>query len=53
LDPWPLDEGPRPKRGKSKLNLQGTILEGTSIGSDHQKKKKKKRKKKAHNLKNH
>jgi hypothetical protein len=44
LDPWPLDEGPRPKRGKSKLNLQGTILEGRSIGSNCQKKKKKKKK---------
>jgi len=32
LDPWPLDEGPRPKSGKSRLNLHGTILEGKSIG---------------------
>jgi hypothetical protein len=32
LDPWPLDEGPRPKSGKSKLNLHGAILEGKSIG---------------------
>jgi hypothetical protein len=31
LDPWPLDEGPRPKSGKSRLNLHGTILEGKSI----------------------
>jgi hypothetical protein len=21
LDPWPLDEGPKPKSGKSRLNL--------------------------------
>jgi len=28
LDPRPLDEGPRPKSGKSRLNLHGTILEG-------------------------
>jgi len=25
LDPWPLDEGPRPKSGKSRLNLHGMI----------------------------
>jgi len=25
LDPQPLDEGPRSKSGKSRLNLQGTI----------------------------
>jgi hypothetical protein len=31
LNPWPLDEGPRPKSGKSRLNLHGTILEGKSI----------------------
>ncbi len=43
MDPWPLDEGPRPKSGKSWLNLHGTIFEGKSIGS-HQKKKKKKKK---------
>jgi hypothetical protein len=34
LDPWPSDEGPRPKSGKSRLNLHGTILKGKSIGSD-------------------
>jgi hypothetical protein len=34
FDPWPLDEGPRPKSGKSRLNVNGTILEGKSIGSD-------------------
>jgi hypothetical protein len=22
LDPWPLDEGPRPKSGKSRLNVK-------------------------------
>ncbi len=32
LDPWPLDEGGRPKSGKSRLNLHGTILERKSIG---------------------
>jgi hypothetical protein len=37
LDPWPLDEGPRPKSGKSRVNLHGTILEGKSIGSDPKK----------------
>jgi len=31
LDPRPLDEGPRPKSGKLRLNLHGTILEGKSI----------------------
>jgi hypothetical protein len=35
-----LDECPRPKSGKSRLNLHGTILEGKSIGSDPKKKKK-------------
>jgi hypothetical protein len=46
LDPWPLDEGPKPKSGKSWLNLHGTILEGKSIGSHRKKKKKKKKKRK-------
>jgi len=32
LDPWPLDEGPRPKSGKSKPNLHGTIFLRISIG---------------------
>jgi len=41
LDPWLLDEGPRPKRGKSKLNLQGIIWKGTSIGSAKKKEKEK------------
>jgi hypothetical protein len=27
LDPQLSDEGPRPKSGKSRLNLHGTILE--------------------------
>jgi hypothetical protein len=35
---WPLDEGPRPKSGKSRLNLHDTNLEGKSIGS-HPKRK--------------
>jgi hypothetical protein len=43
LDLWPLDEGPRPKSGKSRLNLHGTILEVTSIGSNNPKKKPKKK----------
>ncbi len=37
LDPWPLDEDPRPKSGKSRLNLHGTILKGKSIGLDPKK----------------
>jgi hypothetical protein len=37
LDPLPLDECPRPKSGKLRLNLHGTILEGTSIGSSPKK----------------
>jgi hypothetical protein len=32
LGPRSLDEGPKPKSGRSKLNLCGTILEGKSIG---------------------
>jgi len=31
LDPWPLDEGPRTKSGKSRLNLHDTILEGYQL----------------------
>jgi hypothetical protein len=27
-DTWPLDEGPRPKSGKSSLNLSGQHFEG-------------------------
>ncbi len=34
-----LDEGPRPKSAKSKLNLHGTILEGKSIGLNPKKRK--------------
>jgi hypothetical protein len=34
-----LDEGPRPKSGKSRFNLHGTILEGKSIGWNLNKKK--------------
>jgi hypothetical protein len=34
LDPRPLDEGPKPKSGKLRLNLHGSILKGKSIGSD-------------------
>jgi hypothetical protein len=41
LDPQSLDEDPRPKSGKSRLNLDGTILKGKSIGSNPQKKAKK------------
>jgi len=43
LDPWPL--GPRPKSGKSWLNLHGTILEGKLIGPHGGGKKKKKKEK--------
>jgi hypothetical protein len=49
-DPWSLDEGPRPKSGKSRLNLHGTIFEGKSIGSNHNQKGAKKER--AHDLKN-
>jgi kynureninase len=39
--PWPLDEeDPRPKSSKSRLNIDGTILEGKSIGLDPKKTKK-------------
>jgi len=35
LVPSPLDEGPRPKSGKLKLNLHSTpLLEGKSVGLD-------------------
>jgi hypothetical protein len=46
-----LDECPRPKSGKSRLNLHGTILEGKSIGSDP-KKKKTRAQRRAHDLEN-
>jgi hypothetical protein len=45
--PRPLDEGPRPKSGKSRLH--GTILEGKSMGLEPPKKNLKRR---AHDLKN-
>jgi len=46
LEPWPLDEGPRPKSGKSRLNLHGTILERfNQLRPPKEKKKKKKTKK--------
>jgi hypothetical protein len=45
----PLDEGPRPKSGKSRLNLHGTILEGKSIGLDQKKQRAQRR---AHDLEN-
>jgi hypothetical protein len=32
LDPWPLDEDPKPIEAKLKWHLHGTILEGNSIG---------------------
>jgi hypothetical protein len=41
LDPQPLDEGPRPKSDKSRLNLHDTILEGKSIGLNPKKRTKK------------
>ncbi len=37
LDPWSLDEVPRPRSDKSRLNLHGTILEGRSIGLNRKK----------------
>jgi hypothetical protein len=43
LDPQPLHEDPRPKSGKSRLNLSGTILEEKSFGSDQKEIKLKRR----------
>jgi len=43
LDPRPLDEGPRPKSGKLRLNLHGIILEGKSIGCNQKNEKKMKK----------
>ncbi len=43
-----MDEGPKPKSGKLRLNLHGTILEGKSIGWE----KKREFKIKAHDLEN-
>jgi hypothetical protein len=37
LGPRPLDGSPKPKSGRSKLNLCGTILEGKSIGLNQKK----------------
>jgi len=34
LVPSPLDEGPRPKSDKLRLNLHGTCFGGKSIGSE-------------------
>jgi len=34
LDPHLLNEGARPRIGKSSLHLHGSIWEGKSIGSD-------------------
>jgi hypothetical protein len=34
LVPRPLDEGPKPKSGKLRLNLHGTCFGGKSIGSE-------------------
>jgi hypothetical protein len=50
LDSHPLYEGPRPKSGKSWLNLHVTILKEKSIGSNS--KNKKELEKIAHDLKN-
>jgi hypothetical protein len=38
LHPQPLDESPRPKSGKSRLNRHGTILDGRSNGLNLKKK---------------
>jgi hypothetical protein len=35
-----LDEGPKPKSGKLRLNLHGMILEGKSIGWEKKKRAK-------------
>jgi hypothetical protein len=37
LDPRRLDEVPRQKSGKLRLNPHGTLLDGKSIGSDPKK----------------
>jgi hypothetical protein len=37
LDAWPLDEGPRPKSDKLRLNLHSTISEEKSIGFNQKK----------------
>jgi hypothetical protein len=38
LNPSSLDEGPRPKSGKSRLNIRDIILEVKSIGLDQKRK---------------
>jgi len=43
LNPWPLDESPRPKSGKFRLNFHGTILEAKSIGWNPTKRAKRER----------
>jgi len=48
LEAGPLHKGPRPKSGKLRLNLHGTILEGKSIGWDP----KRELKRRAHVLEN-
>ncbi len=42
MDPHPLDEGARPRSGKSSPHLHGSILEGKSISSNHKKELKRK-----------
>jgi hypothetical protein len=37
LDPWPFNEGPRPKSHKWRLNLHDTILEEKQLFQTHQK----------------
>jgi len=49
LDPWPLDDGQRPKSDKSRLNLHGAILLGKSIGLDQ----KRRAQRRAHDLESH
>jgi hypothetical protein len=49
LDPWHLDEGPRPKSDKLRLNLNDIIwMENELVQTT----KKKKLKRRAHDLKN-
>jgi hypothetical protein len=52
LNPWPLDEGPRPKSGKSTKKTPCTIFVVKKIVFKQKKKKKKKKlKKRTHDLK--
>jgi hypothetical protein len=39
LDPWPLNEGSRPRSDKSRVNLHGTIFVVKSIGLNPKKEK--------------